>query len=282
MRMNQFLDTIFWKMSAVIYNTMTDSEPTSTKRPEEVLVDAIYAEADGIHSEPAPPAPPGRYMQAYRYLHKMARGRESSGESYEGYKHRISVSAMETKKQHYPARRFIKHVEDKKKCFTKIDLEATYNSVPSNDSNDSNDSNYTYFLADPIAPPWAEALVFLGKLIRVTTVEQNEENPDTGDSFTQTGDGKEGAYGKTPVPILVFENKRITKTQHKGWPDQAVYKYDSSGYKYDSSGDMCSDALVLKGGKRRTRRNKKKSKKTKKGKTTKKSKRKPRGSRRKR
>ena len=61
-----------------------------------------------------------------------------------------------------------------------------------------------------------------------------------------------------------------------GWGGLAVYKYDASG-------DECSDALVLKGGKRRTRRNKKKKqKKTKKGKTTKKSKRKPRGSKRKR
>ena len=263
MRMNQFLDTIFWKMSAIIYNTMNDSKPTSIKRPEEVLVDAIYTEAAGIYSEPAPPAPPDILTAAYRNSHKIFRGKKSSGEYYEGYEHGKSVSDTETKKQHYPAHKFLEHISANDKCFTEIDLEATYNSVPSNDSNDSNDSNYTYFLTDPIAPPRAEALVFLGKLTEVTTVEQNEENPDTGHSFTQTyyGDGKEGAYGKTHVPRLVFENKSITKTQHKGWPDQAVYKYDASG------GDKCSDALVLKGGKRRTRRNKKKSKKTKKGKS---------------
>jgi hypothetical protein len=222
---------------------------------EDNLVDAIKSEAERNHSEPAPPAPSGRFIQAYRGIHKTFRGRESSGEYDEGYKHRKSVSDMETRKQLYPAKKFIEHVSANNTCFTKIDLEATYNSGPSNTN-----SNDTYFLADTKAYDSMEALVFLGRLTATKTVEQEAINPDNGLSFSQA---TYKSYGKTQVPTLVFDNKTITKMQYEGWPDQAVYKYNASG-------DKCSDALVLKGGKRRTRRNKKKSRKVKRKRTTRK------------
>ena len=82
--------------------------------------------------------PPTILKGAYRNFHEKWYGRVSLGKHHEGYKHRKSVSDMETKKQLYPASRFIEHVKGKK-CFEKIDLDATYNSGPSND---------TYFLAD--------------------------------------------------------------------------------------------------------------------------------------
>jgi hypothetical protein len=241
---------------------MTDSEPKSTKRPEEVLVDAIYAEADRIQSEPAQPAPPTILKGAYRNFHEKWYGRESLGQHLEDRHRKESVSNMETEKHRYPAKRFIEHVQEYKECFTKINLDATYKSksVP---SNDSNDSNYTYFLADTKARVM-QALVFLGKLKEATTVKQ-----------TISPDGDNHSSYERNAPTLVFENKTITEDW--GW---------ANVYKYDASVDNCSDALTLTtatpGGKRRTRRNKKKNKKTKKGKTTKKSKRKPRGSRRKR
>ena len=240
---------------------MTDSEPKSTKRPEEVLVDAIYAEADRIHSEPAPPAPPGLATATYRNFHEKWFGRPSLGKHREGVHHKESVSNMETEKLLYPAIRFIKHVEDKK-CFTKINLDTTYKSK-------SDPSNYTYFLADTKADKGRDqkdSLVFLGKLKETKMVRQ-----------TYSPDGHSDV--ERDALTLVFENETITEDGILYWNDLAIYKYDDNE-------STCIGALTLTpatpGGKRRTRRNKKKSKKTKKGKTTKKSKRKPRGSKRKR
>ncbi len=242
--------------SDIELSNLNSSEPQP--RTEKGLVDAIKSETERKHSTPASPATPGGLMRAYRGIHKTFRGRESSGEYDEGYKHRKSVSDMETKKQNYPAHKFIEHVGANNECFKKVDLEAIHKLGPS-----ITNSTDTYFLADTNAYGSMEALVFLGKLREVTTVEQNVVDPETGYSFTRLyGDGKEGAYGKTQVPRLVFENDDpITKSQQMGWGGLAVYKYDASG-------DKCSDALVLKGGKRRTRRNKKKSRKVKRKRTT--------------
>ena len=242
--------------SDIELSNVNSSEPQP--RTEKGLVDAIKSETERNHSKPASPAPPGGLMRAYRGIHNTFRRSPTSGEYDEGSKYRRAVRDMGTKKQHYPAHKFLEHVRANDKCFTKVDLEAIHKSGPS-----SNDSTDTYFLADTKAYGSMEALVFLGKLIEVTTVEQNVVDPETGYSFTRLyGDGKEGAYGKTQVPRLVFENDDpITKSQQMGWGGLAVYKYDASG-------DKCSDALVLKGGKRRTRRNKKKSRKVKRKRTT--------------
>jgi hypothetical protein len=232
--------------------------------PEEKFVDAINSEAKRNHSKPASPAPPGALMRAYRGTHQTLLRRPSSGEYLEGRKHRSAVSDMETRKHHYPAHKFLKHVGANDKCFTKVELEDIYKSGPS--------STDTYFLVDTKTyrphPPLnstygnSEALVFLGRLTETKTVEQEDINPDTGYAFSQATSEYE-SYGKTQVPTLVFEKGTITKQQYTGWDSEVVYKYNASG-------DNCSNALVLKGGKRRTRRNKKKSRKVKRKRTTRK------------